>query len=134
MRLINVDDLREDCRLAEHCSDCDRRWKDCDKIMYSAKDFCGWLDDAPTVTPKPEWISVKERLPTYAELHDEQVLALFEGGDMASIGFDECMEPDKYFGYWQRRFDPETLGAINSDWIAIPNVTHWMPLPELPKE
>ena len=82
----------------------------------------------------PEWVSVKDRLPTYKELHDEQVLALFEDGDIASVGFDECMEPDEYFGYWKRRFDPETLGAIDSEWIAIPYVTHWMKIPELPEE
>ena len=82
----------------------------------------------------PEWVSVKDRLPTYKELHDEQVLALFEDGDIASVGFDECMEPDEYFGYWKQNFDPETLGATDSEWIAIPYVTHWMKKPELPEE
>ena len=83
---------------------------------------------------KHEWVSVNDRLPTYKELHDEQVLALFEDGDIASIGFDECMEPDEYFGYWHQNFDPETLGATDSEWIAIPYVTHWMKKPELPEE
>lgn len=53
MRTIDLDSFRKDCRLAEHCKDCDRSCKDCDKLAYTAKDFCGWLDDAPVINAIP---------------------------------------------------------------------------------
>ena len=80
------------------------------------------------------WISVKDRLPTYAELHDDEVLVLFEDGGVSSLGFDENMREDEYFGFWKQYYDERTLGATDSEWIAIPYVTHWMKKPEPPKE
>lgn len=78
------------------------------------------------------WISVEKKLPTYKELGCEEVLALFEDGSIASVHFDECTE--EYFGEWQETFDPVTLGSTGSEWYPIPYITHWMSLPETPKE
>ena len=89
------------------------------------------ISEAPTVGG---WVSVKDRLPTYAEVKDERVLVLTESGDIFSIGFDECIEDESIFGMWRQNFDPVTLGATDSDWIPCEGVTHWMPLPEPPKE
>lgn len=53
-RLIDVDALRADYGMAEDCKDCKTEWRSCqyDRI-YSKMDFCGWLDDAPTVDAVP---------------------------------------------------------------------------------
>ena len=81
-----------------------------------------------------EWISVNEKLPTYAELKEERVLVLFDNGDIQSIGFDECIEGESIFGFWRQNFDMETLGATDSDWIPVDGITHWKPCPKPPKE
>ena len=54
MRLIDVDMFRADYKLAEKCNDCkrDSKWE-CDRQMYSARDICGWLDDAEIVDAEP---------------------------------------------------------------------------------
>ena len=54
MKLIDVDALRADYGMAEDCKDCKTEWRSCqyDRI-YSKMDFCGWLDDAPTVDAVP---------------------------------------------------------------------------------
>lgn len=63
MRLIDLDAFRSDYELREHCEECGRYGKkDCDYASYSARDFCGWLDDAPTVPAVPldklcEWLA-----------------------------------------------------------------------------
>ena len=51
MRLIDLDAFRVDYELRENCDECSRYGtKDCDYASYSARDFCGWLDDAPIAT------------------------------------------------------------------------------------
>ena len=89
------------------------------------------LEKAPTVGG---WISVNDRLPTYADLKAEEVLALFEDGTICSVHFDECIEDESIFGEWRQNFDPDTLGATDSDWIPFEGITHWMPLPEAPHD
>jgi len=69
MRLIDLDAFREEYDLREHCEDCGRRnKKSCDYPSYSARDFCGWLDDAPTVDAVPldklcDWLAENASLP-----------------------------------------------------------------------
>ena len=77
--------------------------------------FLAMIDAAPTadVSPDTKWISVKERLPEV------------EANVLAYIGYG-CIVVCwlTYDGYWQgpaRIFDKD-------------EVTHWMPLPEPPKE
>ena len=49
-RYIDVDAFRAEYELREHCDECGRYGKkDCDYPSYSARDFCGWLDDAPVI-------------------------------------------------------------------------------------
>lgn len=80
-----------------------------------------------------EWISVKERLPEA----EGDYLVCSEFADIRSLkimtfalnleSVDEyCFAGEKRPGWWD--FDGETG---NYEWS---HVTHWMPLPELPKE
>ncbi len=66
-----------------------------------------------------EWISVKERLPE----EGPQPMVLITDGHLMGIGY--------YEGDYQW-CDQSDIIAKN-DW-AYPIVTHWMPLPESPKE
>ena len=50
MRLIDVDELKADYYMADDCKDCETGYRSCEyDRIYSKMDFCGWLDDAPTV-------------------------------------------------------------------------------------
>lgn len=54
MRLIDADELRADYGMAEDCKDCKTGYRDCQyNAVYTKMDFCGWLDDAPTVDAVP---------------------------------------------------------------------------------
>jgi len=61
-----------------------------------------------------EWISIKERLP---ESHDDMLLR--DGEDTY------------YIGWWRK--DAESWDSYEHGWIRA-NITHWMPLPEPPKD
>ena len=84
------------------------------------------VDEAPAVNAAPEWISVEERLP------DGEVLAAnFTQGThgykeyiIGYVSAVKCTEPDWYSGKCYAENDHEILD----------NVTHWMPLPQGPKE
>jgi len=52
--LIDRAAFRKDYALGERCESCERYGKkDCEYPTYSARDFCGWLDDAPIVDAVP---------------------------------------------------------------------------------
>ena len=89
------------------------------------------IDAAPTIVPetlRPQWISTKKMLPE----HDKDVLvyttlycgtitvATFERSGGSLIG--------KEGGLWFLYMDDEGAFATSEE------VTHWMPLPEPPKE
>lgn len=49
-RLIDADAFKTDYRMSDDCDSCDTNWKSCQyDTVYAKMDFCGWLDDAPTV-------------------------------------------------------------------------------------
>ena len=74
----------------------------------------------PTIDPvKQEWISAKDRLPKI----DQKVL-VYDAGDETEIHVYHLRE-DLDGLYW----DDEGGWAVDFE-----NVTHWMPLPEPPKE
>lgn len=75
------------------------------------------IDDAPTIDAVPVWVSVKDRLPN-------------DGQDVLAHLYD-CEEtrivPCNYDkGTW--------YDCLMSCTVAINSITHWMPLPEPPKE
>ena len=73
-----------------------------------------------------EWISVKERLPD-DEKDGETVLAIVSGKPHKNIMLCPALMTAGYF--------PGEGWVVNEypEW-ENPTITHWMPLPELPKE
>ena len=54
MRLIDADALKADYGMAEDCKDCKTGYRSCQyDNTYTKMDFCGWIDDAPTVDAVP---------------------------------------------------------------------------------
>lgn len=52
-RYIDIDAFRKEHRMNEHCEDCERNSRECQYNDFPMMDFCGWLDDAPTVDAVP---------------------------------------------------------------------------------
>ena len=77
---------------------------------FGIDDAINLVEDAPTLTPPDEWVSVEERLPE----HMKDVIVLYGGGE---IDID-----------WV-----DSLGDFRFDNL-FGRVTHWMPLPKSPKE
>ena len=130
MRLIDVDAFRKEYNLAERCKECPRYMKrDCDQSLYSARDFCGWLDDAPVIDV-PGWISVKDRLP----VEDGKYLAVCKSilpgthDRIETVWFMKDLRSHCQFQYEDGIEGPGFYqSGEDGDWIE--NVTHWMPLP-----
>lgn len=79
----------------------------------------------------PRWIPVTERLPE----EDGEYLTWFRVDDSEpSFGIFPFDANVPAFGYWDDYYDPVTYGWAGSDFIEVKGVTHWMPLPEPPKE
>ena len=59
MRLIDADALKDMHGMKDDCADCDKelrgKSRSCEfDRVYTLMDFCGWLDDAPTIEPDHE--------------------------------------------------------------------------------
>ena len=88
------------------------------------------IDNAPAVDAGPKWISVEDRLPEGVD----EVLVLFENGDMMNAKYDCCIDDESRLGTYRGYYHPYTLGFLDGEWVPYEGVTHWMPLPEPPKE
>ena len=82
------------------------------------------LAEAPSVTPEPHWIPVKERLPE----NGEQVLVYARSVHYALAKYDEMREAD---GTYKKQW--VTFDAWKP-FYTIKEVIAWMPLPEPYKE
>lgn len=83
-----------------------------------SSDYCmGWND---AVDEMPRWISVEERLP---EPETEVLVWLRHIPNIAVYGHDKYGNLDFYF-----------IDECGYRGTFRPAVTHWMPLPEAPKE
>ena len=89
--------------------------------------------DEEAIEAEPKWISVKEKLPEaegnylvcseFADIRNLKIMTF--ALNLESVD-EYCFAGEKRPGWWD--FDGETG---NYEWS---HVTHWMPLPELPKE
>lgn len=88
--------------------------RDCEAVTHSIgySDMIAILDDAPAVN---RWISVEDALP-----NDRKCVLVTDGEDIEITYFDgsDWEMRDQYGNHY------ELYGAV----------THWMPLPEQPKE
>lgn len=67
-RLIDVDTLRKDFKVAERCDNCPQYNRDCNAdVVFSRVDICVILDDAPIVDAEPvrhgRWVKMTGMLP-----------------------------------------------------------------------
>lgn len=123
--------LRQECKT--YCQHCDRRKNGNGRVVYEIGGTpcraCGIgyvLDDAedfPTadVVERPRWILVEERLPEKSGNY----LTAF--GDGTALSTNIFMHPDDWLTEEGHKINP------NGKWY-YGEVTHWMPLPEPPKE
>jgi hypothetical protein len=74
-----------------------------------------------------EWISVKDRFPS----HQQKVVFYVKGRNECFCGFFE-----KYTEHSRILKDKENIFFENLDtwWFEDEEITHWMPLPEMPHE
>lgn len=123
MRLIDADALKKRCRMSNDCDNCERNPRACTYEPVYVMDVCDAIDDAPTIGG---WISVKDRLP------DDQntVLAVkqLKGGGR-SICLAYCIREHPTFHPETRTYTKEIYWVCGGN----NNITHWMPLPELPE-
>lgn len=123
MRLIDADALRRKCaKVAAEAW----KMKMTAQVETVMNQFVDFIEEAPTVD---RWISVKDRLPsadghylTYCISYCDVVSFSTCLEDVDDYDFDGKKRPG-WFGYDDEYGYYENTG-----------VTHWMPLPELPKE
>lgn len=108
-----------------HCSEIAEGKTKCSECVYF-KDGRGWCSTAITrdalayiqqlEEQQPRWISVKERLPE----NGQKIIAAFRGsgGQVAD----------------QARYSNGEFDFASWAYVWADNITHWMPLPEPPKE
>ena len=120
MRLIDADELKAAHGMKDDCADCDKELRgksrscEFDRI-YSLMDFCGCIDDAPTIEPEQRWIPCSERLP---DMWDERYLVSLAWGGIGVMEY-------KSTGF-------HNYGSFTP--VPIESVIAWMPLPEPYKE
>ena len=93
------------CKL---CAECE--WEENDGIATMIKKCCNWFPECEQFKLRSRWIPVTERLPE----DDRQVLACTRHGKAFSAHYDHK---------WKSWSVSHTV-----------KITHWMPLPEMPKE
>ena len=102
--------FKKEC--ATDCSCC-LYARDNDEIVeFGYREWCGLIEDAPSVTPKTEWIPVSERLP---EDNVWVLVTVEQNGNR----YQEIMRRHKYIDAWTDDIDNYT-----------DEITAWMPIPE----
>ena len=100
------------------------------------------VDAQPTLTPPNEWVSVEERLPETdgQNTHDYDVLVYIPKRDGCHqhgiyIGkLKKVPADDGSWNFWGIKTESSEWTVWGWGYFENPVVTHWMPLPERPKE
>lgn len=114
MRLINADAIIE---VMKKCAEKPENAQALLCYRYAQK----ILEEAPTVEPASPWHRVEEELPESGEF-GKIVLAC---NDVGTVNAAFLSSRGKWYAANNTMYDA---------WTWMPNVTHWMPLPEPPKE
>lgn len=85
------------------------------------------ISNMPTLTPPNEWVSVEERLPELPEKDwcSKMVISCDKNGHVAPMIWERAQVRGKMIERWKYHWDRIYDGA---------GITHWMPLPDPPKE
>lgn len=130
-----TDYISREAAIRANCYFCSEHLKDDSPCPEKCADYMKFVE-IPAADVRPVWISVEDRLP---ELHDES----FETDD--EIIYYEISDPvlvvynydDQIVAMYEKDKD-EDGNYIFEGWMAngdiLHSVTHWMPLPHLPKE
>jgi hypothetical protein len=116
------------CHSNEDCRDCefmesDRCEKSCVNILFEdSADIIESLSERLEAA-QPKWISVKDELPEVSDV----VLVIASGKPRANVELHNAMLIASYWG------DEGWIADGFEGWDKL-DVTHWMPLPEPPKE
>ena len=78
----------------------------------------------------PVMVPVAEKLPPCSGTY----LIQDTDGCVYNMDYDECIDDGSPFGAWQDRYDPVTLGFVDSEWIPHEGVIAWCEMPELYEE
>ena len=91
-----------------------------DQLMWEW--YANMVERQPTIEPKQEWISVKDRLPEFGK--KVLVCDVDAEPDIANDIHMFCLWHDEDGHYW----------TDGDEWVIdFENVSHWMPLPEPPE-
>lgn len=130
MRTIDVDALKKDLNMADNCDDCPTNWKECEyDTVYSKKDFCQWLDDAPTIEPEQKWILCEQRMPEEREwigtkrfgtTISDEVYVTFENPKGERFAEHLSFQNGKLSDFDQRTIDVCYKGSKPIAWMPIP--------------
>ena len=92
---------------------------------FAVQEYREEVKKIPTadVQPVDRWISVKDRLPDATEA---TVLIWIKEGKADGIEISDCC----HIGYWVKN----SKEFCDMDWNVVSGITHWMPLPEPPKD
>lgn len=105
----------------------------CDTCQYAEAPECDHARLADLLIANgvtfQQWIPVSE-----PPIEDGVYLCLFEDGSASSLLFETEQGEKGEFGFRQAYYDHDSLGYVDSEWWCADAVTHWMPLPEPPKE
>lgn len=81
-----------------------------------------WAD----ANPKSSWISVEEDLPCN---HEELIHFVFTNNVLV---IDD--QQNTFIAFMKKYKDNEWIWDSTNNFVFLPFITHWMPIPKLPKE
>jgi len=105
--------------------------KRCELTDISHVELIDGIDTAIEIVEAHDpWISVDDLLP---EIYGEYLTVqeyVFSHDGVVRV----CLQVDTYGGSYGDMFDNESIDCKHSAYKIMPKTTHWMPLPEPPKE